>query len=779
MNGNRKLKTNWSFISDDDFFWNPQTPKEIKGLAKLWEAIVSPLHGVALSEDEFNQAFDMLQQISSAKTGAGSGVASHRLTGKALRLEDVIQSFRTKQAATAETQELHAYNEAEKVAAAKAVSNADNLSLAEKNAIEWYDQVEKALMGLVKRVQNDTTGAFVGGEEAMFMRRVVGAGALMAITSPSTPVKQNVLMTLLGVLVAENSLKEVYEEHKKEIGNETKSFTQFVEELVQPTNHKLFRRVLNKIEEKLSVKEGTGFLLSGAEFRRSDEPTEGKTLEQKTRKRTVLTKLLKQENPTATDVFTKIEPPTLSTEEGSKAVSVKFKLSKDQEVTVNTAGLSFSNLRKGILLYLDALATPELGDVDPVTQQPTVNAKWAYNDFAEFYTGTLKAVEKAKSTLSDWSAKQQLEDLSKAFIEREKQLRFGEKPSAEAQAVKTAPIGAQTTFGNAIRDYYVTHFGAEATKVKSFGLSVVFNALAERLGLGSSLLPSVVYDVWMNANVNNLLREAENGVNTTGEPNELRLKALQQKYRQALLPYGFDVAFDFDETSKKANIVVKDFGTGKVYQRKTEGISAFDMENSDLATFNAIKNSPTLSKIREEWKQKRMFFASERTEATKEKASRLTNLTRVLLQRRGEEWHSVLQAGRKPAGELVLKELENAVNHFMNIKYDSDGNVFVLPTHPFYQKIKQLVENTELQQVFDGNRAVSVDEIFKHSKTEILAKKTLWDLYKAEIDKLREGGVPMAFSEEIMKTALYTDPTKPMEPRKLQALLWVCSRGAV
>jgi hypothetical protein len=55
----------------------------------------------------------------------------------------------------------------------------------------------------------------------------------------------------------------------------------------------------------------------------------------------------------------------------------------------------------------------------------------------------------------------------------------------------------------------------------------------------------------------------------------------------------------------------------------------------------------------------------------------------------------------------------------------------------------------------------------------------LWDLYKDHMDTLREGGVPMAFTETTLKNALYIDPTKPMEPRKLQALLWVCTRGAV
>jgi hypothetical protein len=286
----------------------------------------------------------------------------------------------------------------------------------------------------------------------------------------------------------------------------------------------------------------------------------------------------------------------------------------------------------------------------------------------------------------------------------------------------------------------------------------------------------------MNANVHNLLREAEAGVNDTGLPNENRIKALQQKYRQSLLPYGFDVVFDFDENTKRANVVVKDFGTGKVFQRKAKYISASEMKENDLAILNAINSSPLLSKIRDEWKQKRMFFASEPTETTKEKALRLTNLTKVFLRRFGEEWHSVYQAGKEPAAATVLKELEKAVNHFMNVRYDQDGNVYILPTHPFYQKIQRSAKNEELKQLFDGKREVAIEEIFQHGKKEVSTgknTKTLWELYKADIDKLREGGVPMAFSEEIMKNALYTDPTKPMEPRKLQALLWVCSRGAV
>jgi len=772
MNGNTTLKQNWTFVTDGDFM-SPDG-----GLAKLWETVVS----ADLSDDDMKQAFKMLQDIASAKTGAGSGVASHRLTGKALRLQDVIQSFREAQTPTAETQELHAFNEAEKSSTKKAKADGLDLTEAEKKAVAWYDNVEKALQGLIKRIQYDQTGAFIGGEdETLFMRRMVGAGGLMAITSPATPVKQNVLMTLLGVLVTENSLKEVYEDYIKTTDNKPKTFVQFVEDIVQPENHKWFRAVLNKIDEKLSVEKGTGFLLSGAEFRRSEETTEekrkAKTLEQKTKQETVLTEVLKKENPKATDVFTEIQPPTLNIPKGSKAVDVRFKLSENQEITVKTAGIDFNKLRKGVLLYLDALATPELGDIDPVTKEPTVQAKWTFDDFMQFYNNTTEVIEKAKLTM--------LEDLGKAFIEREKQLRYGEKPLAEAKSTQTAPVGAQSVFGNALRDYYITHFGAEATKVKSFGLSVVFKTLADRLGLGSSLLPSVVYDVWMNANIHNLLREAETGVNNTGLPNKERVYALQQKYRQALLPYGFDVEFSYDERNKTVNVAVKDFETGKVYQRKTENIGVFEMEKHDLATFNAIKTAPEntpLNQIRNEWKQKRMFFASEQTEATKEKALRLTNLTKVYLRRFGEEWHSVYQAGTEPAGATVLKELENALSHFMNIRYDQDGNVFILPTHPFYRKIQQSAKNEELKQLFDGKKEVAIEEIFQHGKEEILTgknKKALWDLYKAHVDKLREGGVPMAFSEEIMKNAMYVDPTKPMEPRKLQALLWVCTRGAV
>lgn len=129
------------------------------GLAKLWETVVS----ADLSDDDMKQAFKMLQDIASAKTGAGSGVASHRLTGKALRLQDVIQSFREAQTPTAETQELHAFNEAEKSSTKKAKADGLDLTEAEKKAVAWYDNVEKALQGLIKRIQYDQTGVF-GGE---------------------------------------------------------------------------------------------------------------------------------------------------------------------------------------------------------------------------------------------------------------------------------------------------------------------------------------------------------------------------------------------------------------------------------------------------------------------------------------------------------------------------------------------------------------------------------------------------------------------------------------
>jgi hypothetical protein len=774
--------TTWSFLTDDEYQNN---------LAELWEAIVAPLRNTSdLPEDDFRQAFEMLKQIASAQTGIGSEIQSHRLTAKALSLKAVVEEFREKQKALeTKTEEINAFDEAEK---ATAKANKTDLTRAEQQAIAWYDNVEKALQGLIKRIQNDETGVFVGGEPSLYMRRLVGAGGMMAITSPATPVKQNMLMTLLGVLVTENSLKEVFEDYITKKGNETKTFSQFLEDIVQLRNHTLFRAVLNKIEEKLSVKEGTGFLLSGAEYRQSEKTTveattgkrKPKTLEEKTRTETVLTELLRKEKPDATDVFTEIKPPTINIQEENKAVSVRFKLSKDQEITVNTSEINFSNLRKGILLYLDALATPELGDVDPVTKKPTVYAKWAYSDFMKFYRGTLKAIERAKPKTTK-TAGQRLEDLAKAFVEREKLLRFGKQPSTEAKATPTAPIGVQTTFGNAIRDYYITHFGPEATKVKSFGLSVIFNTIADKLGLGSSLLPSVVYDVWINANIHNLLREAETGVNPTGEPNELRLKALQQKYRQALLPYGFDVDFSFDEATRRVNIVVKDFEKGKLYIRENNSIVSNNMKHHDLATFNAInkasKRSP-LSKIREEWKQKRMFFASEPTETVQSKAQRLTNLTRVFQRRFGEEWHSIFQTGTEPVGALVLKELENAISHFMNIKYDTDGNVFLLPSHPFYQKIQQSPKNKKLTEMFDGKKEISVEEIFKHGKKGVKAERKsrkLLDLYKDYINRLREGGVPMAFAEQVLMNALYVDPTKPMEPRKLQALLWVCTRGAV
>jgi hypothetical protein len=774
MSDKPKQGTNWSFLTDDDY------KSAVVGLAKLWETIVGPLVGTAhLSADDNTQALNMLRDIAEAPTGVSVPMTAHRQTGKAVRLQDVIEGFRKTQTPTApvtETLETHGFNEAERATATKAKADGVGLTEAERKAIAWYDNVEKALVGLVKRIQNDDKGAFVSGEEAMFMRRMVGAGGMMAITSPSVPVKQNFLMTMLGIVVTENSLKEVFEEYKKETGNKTKPFSQFVEDIVQAENYTWFRNLLDKIEKRLSVEEGrTGFLVRGAEY---------STTKERTREETVVTEILRREEPTAKDVLRPITPPSPAETKEGKQVGVQLRLSRDQEITVYTYNRHFGSLMKGILLYLDALASPELSEPD------SPPAKWKYNEFMQFYTDTKNAIEKAKMNpaLSEEAVKR-LEDLTKAFMEREELLRYGKQPSRRIQMTETAPIGEQSVFGNAVRDYYVTHFGAEATKVKSFGLSVLFKTLADKLGLGSSVLPSVVYDVWMNANVNNLLREAETSVNPTGEPNELRLKALQQKYRQALLPYGFDVDFSFDETTKRANIIVKDFDTGKVYQRKTQYIGAFEMEEGDLAMIDAMNKSPTLSKIREEWKQRRMFFASEPTETVQSKAQRLTNLTRVFLRRFGEEWHSVYQAGRDPAGAIVLKELENAVNHFMNIKYDTNGNVSILPTHPFYQRIKQLAENTELQQLFDGTREISVEEIYEHGKKLLpvgLDKRTnqprtkmLWDLYKDHMDNLREGGVPMAFAETIMKNALYIDPTKPMEPRKLQALLWVCTRGAV
>ena len=746
--------TNWSFLTDDEF---------ISNLAELWKTIVDPNQ---LSNDEFNQALEMLQQIASAKTGFGSWIQSHYLTAKALPLKTVVERFREKQkAAETGTQELNAFDEAEKAIVSKA--NGSDLTKAEQQAMEWYDNVEKALLGLVKRIQTDETNAFVGGDDGMFMRRLVGAGGMMAITSPSIPVKQNMLMTMIGIVVAENALKEVFEEYVKEQGNENKTFMQFVEDIVQTQNSEHFRKFLNKVEERIFV---------GSETKKeATQETKGtsfwvKGIEQ-----------LKEEGVTAEKEITPL--PFVEGEEGGK-VTAKLKLGENQDITVVMENKKLSNLQKGILIYLDALATPEFSNIDPATKKPSVITKWTYQNFVDFYENTQKAIETAN--LSE-SAKQQLAELMTSFFDRERRLRYGTKPSKKAKKVKTAPIGEQSVFGNAIRDYYITHFGAEATKVKSFGLSVVFNTIADKLGLGSSVLPSVVYDVWINANIHNLLREAEEDVNKTGMPNNDRLTALQQKYRQALLPYGFDVAFSFDETTKRVNVVVKDFETGKVYQRKTRRISVYNMKDEDSNVFTAITNSPTLRKIREEWKQKRMFFASKQTEVLPEKAQRLTNLTKVLLRRGRTEWHSVFQAGAETAGALVLKELENAVNHFMNIRYDQEGNVYILPSHPFYQKIQGLEKTQNLKNLFDGTKEVSIETIYQVGKNEtvnvvsktIQQPKPLWELYKNYIDTLREGGVPMAFSEQILKNALYIDPTKPMEPRKLQALLWVCTRGAL
>jgi hypothetical protein len=697
----------WTLVQDTDY-------AGVNGLAELWKAIVSPAVGQDFSDEELQTAYAMLSEIAKPQTE----VKSYQQTATAKSLQDVVESFKAE------------------------VANSSGKTFKEirQQAENWYDQVEKMLKGLVYRIQNDKSGAFIGGDPAMLMRRTIGLGGMMAITSPSVPVKQNVLMTIIGAIASENALKEVYEEYKTEKGLSNLTFRDFVEELVQPTNYTWFRKFLDKVEYAVFGREGvTAFKVTGKE-------------------ETVAT------------------PPPV-TEKGIPVTST-LNLGKET-IKVETQSMMFSNLLKGVLLYVDALATPELSDDTPI-------AKWTWNDFNRFYNNTLTAIKEAKNNPElEPEVGQQLEKLGKAFIDREKTLRYGEKPSKTSKAVETSPIGSGSPFGNAVRDFYVAHFGGEATKVKSFGISLLFNTIADKLGIGSSILPSVVYDVWMNANVHNLLREAESGFNDTGLPNADRLKALEQKYREALLPYGFDVEMGYDEKNK-LQIAVKDYKTGNVFQRKTtptgknRGVEIIPMTDTDKKIADTFKNAPdntVWAQIRKEWEDRRMFLASEATQATSDKAQRLTNLTRVFLRRGGrEEWHSVFMAGEETAGETLLKQLEKAVNHYMSVAYDTTtGEVRLLPNNPAYQAIMQMVGNNETlkQQLLNENGEMPIQNIANSNNT------ALWNKYKQHINELRAGGLPSVFSEHVLKNALYNVKSKPMSIRALQALLWVCTRKAL
>jgi hypothetical protein len=704
----------WMFIKDTDYFGEG-------GLAELWKAIVSPVVGQGFSKEDLQVALEMLSEIAKPQTP----VKSFQETAYAKSLNAVVEGFK----------------------ADVANSNGKTFEQIRQQAENWYDQVEKVLLGLVSRIHNDTSGAFVSGDPQMLMRRTVGLGGMMAITSPSIPVKQNILMTILGAVVSENALKDVYEEYKKANNIKDLPFSRFVEELVQPTNYTWFRKFLDKAEMAIYGKEGvTSYKVSGTEYRVGGTPKQGETVS--------------------------IVPPSEAPK--GETLKAQLKLGENEIIQVETQKMLSSNLLKGILLYVDALATPAFSDNTPMK-------KWAWNEFSQFYTDTQKAINDAKAKLTPEEG-QQLEKLGTAFLQREQVLRYGETPSETSKLLETSPIGERSAFGNALRDFYVTHFGSEATKVKSFGISVLFNTLAEKLGIGSSIMPSVVYDVWMNANIHNLLREAETGHNNTGLPNAERLSALEEKYREALLPYGLDVQIGY--TDGTPDITVKDYRTGKVFRREvtkeSKIVKATPMTNSDQKIADTIINAPEDSvwgRIRKEWDDRRMFLSSEKTETGAQKAQKLTDLTKVFMRRAGrEEWHNVSFGGRQTAGEIVLKELEKAVKHFMTVAYDTaSGEVRLLPNNPAYQAIMQLVgkDETPKQQLLDKNGEMPIQKIIDSGNTEV------WKKYKDHINTLREGGVPSAFSEQVLKNALYTDKTQPMKLRALQALLWVCTRKAL
>jgi len=740
----------WSFIKDEEKETTNETP-----LASLWEAVVSPAERYAASlgeeftNDDLQQALAMLKEIESP---APTDVGSYQLTSQAKTLKRVVANFKTH------------------------VAKAGGRDFEEirRQAEDWYDEVERVLLGLVNRFQRDTDpdSGFIGGDPAMKMRRTIGLGGLMAITSPSVPVKQNVLMTIIGAVVSENALAEVYREYKEKSNRPDLTFRQFVEELVLPQNYTTFRDFLNRVEKYIfgekvektifGEKNVTSYKVSGKEYKIGAEPQGGET------------------EPILTP---KVTPKAETEAKAAETIRVQLKLGNEVHEVV-TPKMFSSNLLKGILLYVDALATPEFSDDAPVT-------KWTWDEFQTFYTQTNEAIKKANLSPE---AKAQMKELGKRFLEREKSIRYGAKPTPETQGVPTAAVGERTTFGNALRDYYVMHFGSEATKVKSFGISLLFNTLAEKLGVGSSLLPSVVYDVWMNANVHNLLREAERGHNATGLPTTERVAALQQKYREALLPYGFDVEIKYDSNNNRAEVVVKDYKTGNAYRRKytAEGrkhrVEATALEGDDDAIVKAIQSAPDDSawgRIRKAWEERRMFLASEQTESmfsTTEsqptpKIRRLGNLTQVFLVRREkEEWHSVASLGKESAAQLVLKELEKAVEHFMTVAYDpKTGDVVLLKSNPAYQAIMNLVGKDEAlkQKLLNERGEMPIQYIANAGRTE------LWEKYKEHINKLREGGVPSVFSEHIMKNALYSDKQKPLKIRALQALLWVCTRRAL
>jgi len=707
----------WVFLKDIDY-------TKVKGLAKLWEIIVSPAVGTDFTQEDLQAAFDMLNEIAQPKTP----VKSFQETAYAKRLNQVVKEFET-----------HVAN-----------SNGKSFEQIRMQAENWYDQVEKVLLGLVHRIQNDTNNAFVGGDPAMKMRRIVGIGGLMAITSPSIPVKQNVLMTIIGTVVSENALKEVYQEYKEKNNLPDLSFRQFVEELVQEKNYTWFRSFLNKVEKAIYGREDvTAYKVLGKEYKAGTKAKKGE--------------------------ITAITPPLESTTD--KIITATLNLG-NETIKITTPSIRFSNLLKGILLYVDALATPEFSDDTPMR-------KWTWDDFTKFYTDTENAIKKEKAKMIP-EAGEKLEEISRKFIEREKTIRFGEEPSVASRELQTSPVGERSLFGNALRDYYVTHFGSEATKVKSFGISVLFNTLAEKLGIGSSIMPSVVYDVWVNANIHNLLREAETAYNKTGLPNNERLQALEQKYREALLPYGFDVEIKYNYKNDTPEITVKDYRTGSVFQRKTtegkttKGVEQIKMNEQDQKIadvfINATENS-VWGKIRKEWDERRMYMASEPTTNDAAKAQRLTNLTKVFLRRGGrEEWHGVFLKGKEPAGELVLRQLEKAIKHYMTVAYDTTtGEVRLLPNNPAYQAIMQLVGNNQelKEKLLNERNEIPVQKIINSDNEE------LWKKYKNHLDDLRNGGVPSAFSEQVLKNAFYTDKTQPMKTRALQALLWVCTRKAL
>ena len=631
-----------------------------------------------------------------------------------------------------------------------------------EQAKKWYDHIEKIFSHVVDAYEQGRWG--VGSADSnLRMRRLVGISTMLGITSPSVKVPHNILMTLIGATVAEIQLKEMLERAQQK--DPTMTFEKLVQRVAN--DYDTLREFLSGVEEKIygsptRTKEGaplSAFLVTKREASVT-KPEKGKII---------------------------VHQPTFT----EPAMTVTLKDKETVKVVMNR--MMSGNMLRGILSYVDALSQPELGDTTNVV------SKWTANQFFDFYSQVASAISAEETPTVE-------KEMLSAFIEREKHLRFGkgEIPVGEPEA-KYAPITEESPpFTTALRKFIINNFGAQAAKTKSFSVSAFFSAVAEKLGIGSSVLPSVVFDTWMNANLHTMLREIDE-TNTTAP----RLVKIANVMRQAILPYGFDV--EITEAEGEPVVRLKDYLEGKVYERTGRSYSGKPFtDETDKAIHNRFTGkgaSPIYKAIANAFRERRMYLHSPKS--TEEGVERLIDVTKVGTYGKSIEskapkeivFKGRSEASTEEAGKLMFKDIEDLLKHWMTTHYTSDGRVFLVEGNPFYEMLKEtegiknkgllktaVVDEKEVPVVYvsDLVRETTLLEPagrgkYKVTNQESPNAKTLNYLYKRYIDRFRKGGFISLLGEQTLKNALYIpegakEGEGRLDIRALQALIWVCTR---